>query len=227
MSRRVLLVGATGLVGGRALEHLLASPRVVARVSGVTVLARRTTGRSDTRLEERVVDFEAPLEGLEGHTDVLCALGTTMKQAGSKDAFRRVDHDIPLRVAEAARRAGARSFALVSSVGADARSSSFYLRTKGELEEALRVLGFPALHLLRPGVLLGERAAPRFGERLGAAAMKVGASLLVGGLRRYRAIEGDVVARALVATALLEGNAREGGARVHEHHDQVDQHGAV
>lgn len=197
---RVLLVGATGLVGGLALDLLLASPRV----ASVTVLARRTTGRAHERLRERIASMDAPLAPLDGHDVVLCALGTTIKKAGSAEAFRRVDHDLPLRVAEAARAGGARAFALVSSVGADAGSSTLYLRTKGELEEALRRLDFASLSLLRPSILLGQRAEDRPAERLGMAAAKVAAGLMVLGLRRYRGIDAEVVARALVASGLAE-----------------------
>ncbi len=207
--RRVLLLGATGLVGGLALRHLLATDRI----AETTALVRRPATETHPRLRERVVDFDGDLGDLGGHTDVLCALGTTIKKAGSQEAFRHVDHDIPLRVAKAARAAGARSFALVSSVGAAARSSNFYLRTKGELEEALRALGYPALHLLRPSILLGERKEDRPGERFGSVVAKATSGLLVGGLRRYRPIEAEDVARALVGTVLRDDE----GVFAHEH----------
>lgn len=206
---RLLVLGATGLVGSRAVEHALASPRV----AEVTTLVRRATGKVHDKLRERVVDWEAPVADLEGHDAVLCALGTTIAKAGSQEAFRRVDHDLPLRVAEAARRAGARAFALVSSVGADARSGNFYLRTKGELEDALRHLDFPSLHLLRPSLLVGDRTEERTGERLAMATSALWSSVLFGPLRRYRAIDADVVARALVGAAVLG----EPGVHVHEH----------
>jgi uncharacterized protein YbjT (DUF2867 family) len=208
-ARSVLLVGATGLVGGLALDLLLASPRAFS----VTVLARRATGRTHARLRERIIDLDAPIAPLEGHDAVLCALGTTIKKAGSPGAFRRVDHDMPLRVAEAAHAGGSRAFALVSSVGAAARSGSFYLRTKGELEEALRKVGFASLSLLRPSFLMGQRAEDRPGERLGIAAAKVASGLMVLGLRRYRGIDADVVARALVAA----GISAEPGVHVAEY----------
>ncbi len=211
--RRVLLLGATGLVGARALHHLLARDEVAA----VTVLARRATGHTHPRLRELVVDLEGNLGDLGRPTHVLCALGTTMKKAGSEEAFRKVDHDIPLRVARLARDAGAEAYALVSSVGADARSGSFYLRTKGELEESLRGLGFRALDLLRPSVLAGDRAEERLGERIGIAVAKAAAGLMVGGLRRYRAIDADIVARALVRTAAKPSGPRDEAVRVLEH----------
>jgi len=107
---------------------------------------------------------------LEEHSDwfevdwVFCALGTTMRQAGSQDAFRRVDFDYPLSVARTARAAGARHFLLVSAAGADAHSKVFYNRVKGELEEAVRQLGYPSFTIARPSLLLGERSPPRVGE---------------------------------------------------------------
>lgn len=208
MSRTVLVLGATGLVGAHAVDHLL-DP---GRDELVVTLVRRATGRSHPRLREEVVDLDA-LRAAPPANAVLCAIGTTMKKAGSREAFRRVDHDIPLRVAGLCRAAGARDFALVSSVGADPRSASFYLRTKGELEEALALLGFPSLHVLRPSLLLGERREPRAGERVGAALSRITAGLMVGALRKYRAIDADVVARALVAASSRE----QPGRFVHEH----------
>lgn len=211
---RVLLLGATGLVGALALDHLLASDEI----SSVTVLARRPTSRTHPRLRELVVDLEGDLGDLGRPTHVICALGTTMKKAGSEEAFRKVDHDIPLRVARLAREAGADAYTLVSSVGADPRSGSFYLRTKGELEAALGEVGFGSLDLLRPSVLVGDRAEERLGERIGIAVAKVAGGLLLGGLRRYRAIDADIVARALVASVTRSGGRGLSAAvRVLEH----------
>lgn len=165
--RTVLLCGATGLVGRECLRPLLADPGVAL----VRALVRRALDLRDPRLEVCVVDFERLAEhtsAFDGVDQIVCALGTTIKQAGSKQAFRRVDHDYPLALAQLGLERGARHYLLVSSIGASPRSRTFYLRVKGELEEALAALGYRSLSLLRPSLLVGERAERRLGEELGA-----------------------------------------------------------
>ncbi|MGX4643824.1 NAD(P)H-binding protein [Massilia sp. SYSU DXS3249] len=193
--RRVLLAGATGLVGGELLRGLLADDTVAA----VHVLARRPLEVRHPKLRVQVVDFTA-LPGLPALDEAYLALGTTIKVAGSQAAFRAVDFDANLAVARAACAAGARRLGLVSAMGADARARVFYNRVKGELEEAVRGLGFEAVVIARPSLLLGDRAAlgqpARAGEHLGA--------LVAGVLRplipvRYRPIRALDVARALLA----------------------------
>jgi uncharacterized protein YbjT (DUF2867 family) len=194
-----LLAGATGLVGALTLRRLLADPRW----ARVTTLVRRPTGVAHERLDERLVDF-ATLdnnEALPRATAAICALGTTMKKAGSRDAFRAVDLHAVVAFARAARAAGADTFALVSSAGADARSRTFYLKTKGEAEAAVAALGFPSLTVLRPGVLLGDRGESRPGEAIARAILPFVSPLLAGPFRPYRPIGADVVAAALVRAA--------------------------
>jgi uncharacterized protein YbjT (DUF2867 family) len=165
MTTRIALVaGATGLVGRECLRLLAEN----AGVEEVRALVRRPlpTEAQVPGVRECRIDFER----LDGHPDwfqvdwVFCALGTTMRQAGSRDAFRRVDFDYPLSIAKAARAAGARHFLLVSAIGADARSGIFYNRVKGELEAAVSQLGFPSLTIARPSLLLGDRSPQRIGE---------------------------------------------------------------
>lgn len=192
------LAGATGLIGSSLLNELLSQDwyeRVVA-------LVRRSTGVHHPRLVERIVDFSslnadefAPVD------DVFCALGTTIKKAGSPARFREVDFEYPLKLARAAKNAVAQQFLLVSSVGANAKSSNFYLRVKGELEAALRDEGFDSLHIFRPSILVGKRAESRPGERLGIIAGQVIAPLLIGSSRKYRPIRASDVAKAMVAAA--------------------------
>jgi uncharacterized protein YbjT (DUF2867 family) len=165
--RTVLLCGATGLVGREALHQLLADPGI----ARVRALVRRELELRDPRLELCVVDFERLAEhaaALAGADQLVCALGTTIKQAGSREAFRRVDHDYPLALARLALEHGARHVLLVSSIGASPRSRTFYLRVKGELEEALAGLPYRSLSILRPSLLVGERAERRRGEELAA-----------------------------------------------------------
>jgi uncharacterized protein YbjT (DUF2867 family) len=132
---------------------------------------------------------------------VFCALGTTIGKAGSQEAFRKVDFGYPKRLADLALQAGARQFLLVSSVGADPKSRNFYLRVKGELEEALNAMPFDAVHAFRPSFLIGDRAEKRAGETIAVPIARVLGSLLVGVLRKYRAISGDTVAAAMVGAA--------------------------
>ena len=159
-----LLAGATGLVGRECLRLLASSDRIVE----VRALVRRTLppqGRGP-RVRECITDFDQ----LHNHLDwfqvdrVFCALGTTIHQVGSQQAFRHVDYDYPLAIAKAARARGASHFLLVSALGANARSRIFYNRVKGELEEAVQALGYPSITIARPSVLIGDREEPRFGE---------------------------------------------------------------
>lgn len=193
---RLLLAGATGLIGQTALAHALASPRV----AHVIAPTRRPLP-AHPKLLNPVVDFEAlPGDAAWWRVDaVACALGTTIRDAGSQAAFHRVDHDYPLAVARLAHAHGARAFALVSALGADPASRVFYSRTKGELEQALEGIGFDSLTLLRPGLLGGDRAQHRAGERW--------AQRILGALgpvlpRRYRVVPPERVASALVDAAL-------------------------
>lgn len=194
--RTALIAGPSGLVGGHLLGQLLAAPdydRVVA-------LVRRPLPVTHPKLEQVTADFTA-LEKISSDLrcdDAFCTLGTTIRQAGSRENFRAVDHTAVLAFAWAAQRNGARRFFVVSSMGADAQSRVFYGRVKGETEEALMVLGFETLAIFRPSLLLGQRSQVRLGERIGAAFMWLADPLMVGRFRKYRAIEAEVVARAML-----------------------------
>jgi uncharacterized protein YbjT (DUF2867 family) len=194
------VAGATGLIG-RALVGEL-SRRL--STGNVTTLVRRPEERKEPGVEERVVAFDRLELELAGRTatHVFCCLGTTMAKAGSREAFRRVDYDYPLALGRAARSAGARKFLVVTALGADPESRIFYNRVKGELERALAELGLPELHVFRPSLLLGERGERRPGERLAMALAKPVGALLVGPLKKYRAIDGAAVARAMANIAL-------------------------
>ena len=160
---RLLILGATGLVGRHALDLALADPRVDA----VTALVRRPLP-GHPKLTAPQVDFDdLPADAPFWTADaVVCAIGTTMRTAGSREAFRRVDHVYPMAVARRTRDAGARAFALNSALGADAASRVFYSRVKGELERDLMTLNFPSLTFVRPGLIGGRRAENRPLERV-------------------------------------------------------------
>ena len=197
-ARTVVIAGASGLVGGRCLAHLLEHPDVGRVVS----LGRRALDVKHAKLEQRTVDFaRLDVESIPKDVeDAHCALGTTMKKAGSREAFVAVDKDAVLAFARATRARGARRFVLVSSLGADARALSFYLRVKGETEQAVGALGFDVVHVLRPSMLDGERAEARSVERMGLGIMRALAPVLGG----IAPIHVDVVGRAMVRLAFSD-----------------------
>jgi uncharacterized protein YbjT (DUF2867 family) len=193
---KLLLAGVTGLVGSHVLRQSLAD----ARVNHVVALTRRPLPEHP-KLEPHVLDFEHLPEDAAwwSANAVICTLGTTIKTAGSREAFRRVDHDYPLAIARLARRHGTNTYALNSALGADASSSLFYNRVKGELERALAELGFGSLTHVRPGLIAGEREEFRAGERVMALALRAFSPLLP---RRYRPNPAENIARALLESAL-------------------------
>jgi uncharacterized protein YbjT (DUF2867 family) len=199
MSRSALLAGTTGLVGGRLLNRLLAHPGY----ERVTVWVRRPVSLQIHKFSQLVVDFDrldqyaAQLDA----QDVYVALGTTIKAAGSQEAFRRVDLDYPLALARLAKARGAQRFLLVSALGANPRSRVFYNRIKGEVEAAVAGVGIPQAWFFRPSLLVGQRHEERAGERTAIAAGKVLAPFLLGGLRKYRPVAADAVAAAMVYAA--------------------------
>ena len=161
--KSVLLLGATGLVGGECLK-LLATDAAFERV---VVLTRKPFPYSTSlRVESHQFIFDEPTSFTTylNVDSVICAIGTTIKKAGSQDAFRKVDFEYPLIFAKLALEAGAQHFLLVSSAGANAKSRVFYSRVKGEIEAAISNLNYPALSIFRPSLLRGHRAEFRFGE---------------------------------------------------------------
>lgn len=194
-SRIVIVAGASGLVGRKIVEGLLADPSV-ALVHG---LGRRPLPLAHARYVAHVVDFAA-LPLLPRADEVYLALGTTIKVAGSQAAFRAVDFDANLAVARSALASGARRAGLVSAMGADATSRVFYSRVKGELEDALSAMPFAGLVVARPSLLVGDREAlgqpTRRGETLGFAVGRALGFLIPANLKP---IEAAAVARALLA----------------------------
>ena len=194
---RVLLAGATGLVGAQVLQRLLANPRC----SGVVAPTRRALVRTEPKLLNPVLDFAQLATVAQGwQVDaVICALGSTMKQAGSREAFQQIDHGYPLAIAQAAHANGCEVFALNSAAGANPRSPVFYSRVKGQLEQDLRALGFASLTLVRPGLIGGERAERRAGEHLASVVLGALAPVLP---RAWRINPATRIADALVEVVL-------------------------
>lgn len=192
----LLIAGATGLVGGHVLRQALDDARIAAVVAPV-----RRALPPHPKLHAPVVDFDrlpedAPWWAVDA---AICTIGTTMRTAGSRDAFEHVDHDLPLAIARAVHAAGARTFAFNSAKGADAASPIFYNRTKGATEQALRGVGFASLTLVRPGLIGGERAERRTAEHLAGRLLGTLHPLLPRGLRINPA---ETIAHALLDAAL-------------------------
>ena len=199
--RVALVAGASGMVGRellRALAESGAYQRIIA-------LSRRPLSFEAPRLVNRIVRFEqidTELRGLACH-DAYCSLGTTLRQAGSPQAFRAVDHDLVLHFARFAQSAGATTLIVVSAVGAAPEARNFYLQVKGETELALIALRFRALHLMQPSLLLGPRSDWRAGEAVARVLMPVLNPLLLGRYQRWRAIPARTLAVAMCAAAAL------------------------
>lgn len=201
------VAGGTGLVG----RALLARMRDDSRIAAIDALCRQPPGGHDGRVQWREwswIDDEATSGGCD---IALCCLGTTHKQAGSRQAFAAVDRDLVLHFAERARQAGARTFGLISSVGASSRARSHYMRIKGEVEDRLRAMGFEALQIVQPSLLLGQRPDTRVAEDIAQRCAPLIGGLMRGSLARYRPVPADTVAACLLESS-LEG---ESGAHVH------------
>ncbi|MCE5170091.1 NAD(P)H-binding protein [Paenibacillus profundus] len=205
--RTALVVGATGLVG-RELVRKLAED---AQVHKLIALVRRMPEQGEAswfehaKLEWHVVNYdqlEASRQSFLGVDELFCCLGTTIKKAKSREAFRRVDYEYPLEAAKLAAEAGAKRMYVITAMGADPRSNVFYSRTKGEVEAALSGLPYDSIYFFRPSLLLGDRNERRTGEQWGAIAMRLLDPIFkLGPLKQYRAIPASVVAEGMVAAA--------------------------
>jgi uncharacterized protein YbjT (DUF2867 family) len=194
-----LLAGATGLVGGHLLKYLLDAPDY----SRVYALTRRPLGKEHPKLANRIVVFPRMAEQLKGLTaqDAFCCIGTTIAEAGSQEAFRAVDVDAVLYFARAARAAQVTRFVVVSSARAESDSKNFYLRTKGEMEEAVADLGFASVDILQPSLLLGARKSGRLLEDTAKLFAPLYGPLLTGSREALRPIPAESVARAMIGAA--------------------------
>lgn len=203
MSDRVALVfGGSGLVGGALVRQLCESPSYERVVS----CGRSTLAFTHPKLTQQVVDMDRLIDhpALFRVDDLFICLGTTMKKAGSKAAFEKVDLEYPLQIGHIAKAAGVNNVMIVTAVGANAHSAFFYNRVKGAVEVGLERLGFRSLHLFRPSLLLGERQEVRPGERATVAISRLIGLITIGPLRTYTPVEGRHVAAAMRAAALSE-----------------------
>ena len=193
-----IVIGATGLIGHVLTEILLKDPLY----RKVRILVREKTGLTHPKLEEMIVNFN----DIDDYTRkfgkgnvIFSCVGTTQKKVkGDKTAYKKVDYDIPLHAAQIGIENGFKKFMLVSSVGADASSKNFYLKLKGETEDALKDFAFESIGFFQPSILLGERNEHRSGEQIAKMLMRIFSKLLFGGYKKYRAIDAKDVAAAMV-----------------------------
>jgi uncharacterized protein YbjT (DUF2867 family) len=207
MSKIAIVTGATGLVGNQLVKQLLEDPYY----NIVRVFVRRKLPYSHEKLEQVIVDFDnlkKSEDRISGDV-VFCALGTTIKTAGSEKAFAKVDYTYVLNFADIAKRNGVPSFIVVSSLGVKESGGNFYLTVKRDVENALKRVKFDSLIIVRPSMLLGERNEFRLGESIGKFLMKALGFIFIGKLKKYKAIKAEVVARAMIALskAGLEGTS--------------------
>lgn len=192
-TKTALVLGATGLIGDLLTHRLVDSPFY----SNVKVLVRKSLNWQHPRLQEIQFDFDHPNGLVTQSDDIFCCLGTTIKKAGSKEAFRKVDYQYPVDIARLGLVNGAQQFAIVTATGADATSSIFYNRVKGEVERDLTNLNYPTLLIFRPSLLLGNRSENRLGERIAAGVMRVFNPIIPD---KYKGIDAAKVANAMLTT---------------------------
>ena len=205
-NKTATLIGATGLIGGHVLELLQNDP-----VFGkIKVLSRRPLNYSNPVIEVVVIDFSDQKSfkaAVSGSDVIFCAVGTTNKKVkGDKNAYRKVDYDIPVNAARFGQETGCESFVVVSSMGANSASNNFYIRLKGEVEDTIGGFNLPALHIFQPSLLMGKRQEFRLGERIGEMIMKPLSFLIPS---KMKPVDARNVARAMVAASKLKPDGRE------------------
>lgn len=202
MGKTAIIAGASGLIGKFCLSYLLMDKNY----TKVIVISRTPINIKDSKIDNIVCDFDQ----LAQHStkliadDVYCCLGTTIAVAGSQENFKKVDLEYPIQLAKLSKQNGAKQFLVVSAMGANVKSSIFYNRVKGEMQEMLKSIGFRTVHIFQPSLLTGFRKEYRLGERFAQVMMKIFKPLMLGSLKKYKPIEGMVVAYAMHQKALEE-----------------------
>lgn len=192
------IIGATGMVGSYLLQELIPDPFF----ETIRLVVRRPLPKTDAKTEIKLVDFgdyESLKLAIDGSDVLFCAIGTTQKKVkGDRNLYRSIDFDIPVKAARICKETGCKKMIIVSSVGANSKSQNFYLKLKGEMEDALAASGLESVHIMQPSFLLGERKEKRTGEGTGKIVFSAISFLLVGSLRKYKPIHGIDVARAMI-----------------------------
>jgi uncharacterized protein YbjT (DUF2867 family) len=197
--KTALIIGSTGLIGSHLLKLLLDSNDYIK----VITFVKRDTGIKHQKLTQHIIDFDKPetYKELVFGDDFFCTIGTTIKNAGSQDAFRKVDFEYPRQFAAFALQNKVKQFLIISSLGADANSGNFYLKTKGEIQDFLKDCNFESVSVLQPSLLLGDRKEFRLGEKIGAFFMKTLSFMFLGNLKKYKPIQSEAVAKAMLIIA--------------------------
>lgn len=196
---KAVVAGGTGLIGSFLIDLLKKDERI----ASVTAITRHEE-KKEGKVSREIVDLGSTDELRKACSDAdlcFCCLGTTMKNAGSKAAFRKVDYEYVLNLARAAKAEGCESFSVVSAIGSDADSSFFYNQVKGRMERDLEKIGFQSLHIFQPAILLGPRTEKRPGEKLAIIGMMTLSPLLFGGMRKYKPIHASKIAKAMITYA--------------------------
>lgn len=197
--RSAIVLGATGLTGSSLIEQLCENDEYVS----VIVIARRELQYKHPKLEVKIRNFDTLEEkDIEFAHELYCCLGTTIKKAGAREAFEKVDFEYPLAIASLAKKQGVPHMLVITAMGANEQSRFYYNRVKGKLENALIELGLQRLSIIRPSLLVGPREEFRLGEKVGEKLLKLANPLLIGPLKRSRAIEASQVAKAMIVIAL-------------------------
>jgi uncharacterized protein YbjT (DUF2867 family) len=195
------LIGATGLIGSHLLQLLLVDPDF----EKIKILIRKPFALEHPKLEKKLVDFndsDSLLVAIDDSNVLFSAVGTTQRKVkGDKEAYRKVDYDIPVKAARFCKLTGCEKFILVSSVGANSKSNAFYLKLKGEVEDVVQSVGLNSVYIMRPSMLLGDRKEFRLGEKIGSPVMKAISFLLPS---KYKPIQAKQVAKAMLAAAKKE-----------------------
>ena len=189
-----IIAGSTGLIGGNVIEVLSTKKQ------SVIALTRRSIPNLPPTITEMIIDFDAFEKNgsLPSCNNIFICLGTTIKTAGSKENFKKVDINYCISIAKKAKEAGAETLSLVSSVGANSSSKNFYLKTKGELEEDLQELGFLTVNIFRPSFLVGERSEKRLAEKIAIKLAKILDLFLIGPASKYRSVKAESLAKTMV-----------------------------
>ena len=197
--KTALIIGSTGLIGSQLLDLLLESQEY----DKVITFVKRDSGIQHPKLKQHIIDFDKPetYKELVVGDDFFCSIGTTIKKAGSQNAFRKVDFEYPKQFASLAQQNKVKQFLIITSLGADANSSNFYLKTKGEIQDFLKNCAFESISILQPSLLLGNRTEFRLGEKMGVYFMKLFSFLFIGNLKKYKAIQSEAVAKAMFIIA--------------------------
>ena len=190
-----IIAGSTGLIGGKVIEVLSKQKQ------SAIALTRRSIPNLPPEITEMIIDFDAFEKNgsLPSCNNIFICLGTTIKTAGSKENFKKVDINYCLSIAKKAKEAGAETLSLVSSIGANSSSKNFYLKTKGELEEAVQELGFLTVNIFRPSFLVGERSEKRLAEKIAIKLAKILDLFLIGSASKYRSVKAESLAKTMVS----------------------------